>query len=302
MGDHEPVGVIGLGLMGRPVAASIARAGLAVFAWNRSPVTPPDGVALVDSVTELGRRCPTVLVVLPDLPQLAPLLGTQVAGVDRPAPTGLLSAGHRVHTLVVMSTCSPVAVRELAAALAPRGVDVLDAPMSGGVLGAQQATLSIMVGGAAEALERVRPVLDAAASTVTRLGEVGAGSIAKACNQLVVAATLTALAEAMVLAEREGLDRDTVLGVLSGGLAASEVLRQKRHALASDDFTPSGPARYLLKDLGFASDVASVGGGPLPVLGALHTVFEALVAQGLGDLDAAAVLQTVRQWRAHAPQ
>lgn len=285
MDASDPVGVLGLGLMGRPVAASIARAGMSVLAWNRSPVQADDGVTLVESVAELGRRCPTVLVLLPDLPQLEPLLGK-----------GLLETGKVLRTLVIMSTCSPVAVRELAATLAGHGVDVVDAPMSGGVLGAERATLSIMVGGAPQVVERVRPVLAAAGSTITRLGDVGAGSLAKACNQMVVAATLTALAEAMVLAEREGLDRDAVLGVLSGGLAASEVLDQKRHALASDDFTPSGPARYLLKDLGFASDVAAASGITLPLLQALRAVFETLVAQGLGDLDAAAVLQTVRQW------
>lgn len=301
MDPTDPVGVLGLGLMGRPVAASIARAGIPVFAWNRSRIGPIDGVTLVDSVAELGRRCPTVLSLLPDLPQLGPLLGPPVAGAERPVPAGLLGAGHRVRTLVVMSTCSPVAVRELAATLAGLGVDVVDAPMSGGVLGAERATLSIMVGGPREAVERVRPVLAAAGSTVTRLGDVGAGSLAKACNQMVVAATLTALAEAMILAEREGLPRDAVLEVLAGGLAASEVLNQKRHALSTDDFTPSGPARYLLKDLGFASDVAAASGGPLPVLQALRGVFDALVAQGLGDLDAAAVLQTVRQLGLEAP-
>ena len=123
-----------------------------------------------------------------------------------------------------------------------------------------------MVGGAREAVERVRPVLSATGSSVSRLGEVGAGSLAKACNQMVVAATLTALAEAMVLAEREGLDRDAVLGVLSGGLAASEVLHQKRHALASDDFTPSGPGSLPAQGPRLRSDVAAASDGPLPLL------------------------------------
>jgi len=288
--ESEPVGVLGLGLMGRPVAASVARRGIPVLAWNRRPIAPPTGVNLVGSVAELGRRCPTVLVLLPDLPQLIPLL-----------EGGLLEPGHAVRTLVIMSTSSPVAVRELARSLGSSGIDVVDAPMSGGVLGAERATLSIMVGGTEGAVERVRPVLAAAGSTVTRLGEVGAGSLAKACNQMVVAATLTGLAEAMVLAEREGLDRGAVLGVLSGGLAASEVLDQKRHALSTDDFTPSGPARYLLKDLGFATDVADSNGVRLPVLHALREVFATLVEQGLGDLDATAVLQTVRDWRPRAP-
>ena len=108
MHQRQPVGILGLGLMGRPVAASVARAGMPVLAWNRSRVQPDEGVTLVESVAELGRRCPTVLVLLPDLPQLAPLLGTSLAGGEQAASNGLL----------VMSTCSPVAVRELAATLA----------------------------------------------------------------------------------------------------------------------------------------------------------------------------------------
>lgn len=281
-----PVGVLGLGLMGLPVAANLARSGRTVRAWNRRGVGVPADVELLlgdEGLAAVGATCPIVLSLLPDLPPLEAVL---------PA---LLGEGHAVRTLVVMSTVSPVRIAELARELGARGVDVVDAPMSGGVAGAQAGTLSIMVGGAPEPVTAAMPLLHAVGTTVVHLGDVGAGSLAKACNQMVVAGTLTALAEAMVLAERGGLDRTQVLDVLGGGLAASEVLTQKARALATDDFTPSGPARYLLKDLTFARDAAAAAGTALPQLDVLRGLFDTLVADGDGDLDNTAVLDTLRR-------
>lgn len=286
-----PVGVIGLGNMGRPVAVNLAAAGVRVLAWNRRDSglseterdpAGPGTLTLVGDLAELARECAVVLCLLPDLPMLAPLL---------PELTGAESA---LEVLVVMGTVSPVGVAQLAADLAPGGIEVVDAPMSGGVRGAQQATMSILVGGSDEAVARVRPVLEAVGGTVTRLGPVGSGSLAKACNQLVVAGTLAALSEAMILAERGGLDRSAVLDLLGAGMAASEVLEQKRDALARDDFTPTGAARYMLKDLGFARAAAQAQGSRLPQLDTLAAVFERLVADGLGDRDVAVVLEALR--------
>ncbi|GAB95120.1 2-hydroxy-3-oxopropionate reductase [Kineosphaera limosa] len=288
----EAVGVIGLGLMGQPVAANLAAAGHDVRAWNRRDVGLTDAEAhpvgggsirVVDDLADLGRDCPVVLSLLPDLPPLEALLPE------------LLGEGSRVRTLVVMSTVSPVRVAEIARELAARGVTVVDAPMSGGVAGAQAGTLSIMIGGPTGAVTDLDPLFHCVGTTVVRLGDVGAGSLAKACNQMVVAGTLTALAEAMVLAERSGLDRAAVLDILGGGLAASEVLRQKADALATDDFTPSGPTRYLLKDLTFARDAAAASGTSLPQLEVLRDLFDTLVTDGEGDADSAVVLDTLRR-------
>ena len=287
-----PVGVIGLGLMGRPIAVNLAAAGHDVLAWNRRDVglspteTRPDGggsLRVVEDLGELGRACPVVLSLLPDLPPLEALLPE------------LLGEGSQVRTLVVMSTVSPVRVAALAADLAERGVTVLDAPMSGGVAGAEAGTLSIMIGGPSAAVAELDLLFHAIGTTVVRLGDVGAGSLAKACNQMVVAGTLTALAEAMVLAERSGLDRSAVLDILGAGLAASEVLTQKKRALATDDFTPSGPARYLLKDLTFARDAAAARDTALPQLDVLRSLFDTLVTDGEGDADSAVVLDTLRR-------
>ena len=287
-----PVGVIGLGLMGRPIAVNLAAAGHDVLAWNRRDVglspteTRPDGggsLRVVEDLGELGRACPVVLSLLPDLPPLEALLPE------------LLGEGSQVRTLGVMRTVSPVRVAALAADLAERGVTVLDAPMSGGVAGAEAGTLSIRIGGPAATVAELDPLFHLIGTTVVRLGDVGAGSLAKACNQMVVAGTLTALAEAMVLAERSGLDRSAVLDILGAGLAASEVLTQKKRALATDDFTPSGPARYLLKDLTFARDAAAARDTALPQLDVLRSLFDTLVTDGEGDADSAVVLDTLRR-------
>jgi 2-hydroxy-3-oxopropionate reductase len=290
--DASPIGLLGLGLMGRPVAVSLAQAGYDVLAWNRRPVgdSSAGGVRTCDSVAEVGRQCRIVLSLLPDLPQLEPLLEAEPDGT----PGGLLADGSEVQVLVVMSTCSPAGVADLARRLAREGIRVADAPMSGGVAGAEAATLSIMVGASPETYAEIEPVLSAAGTLVRRFGDVGAGSLVKACNQLVVAGTLTSLAEALVLAERHGLDRALVLDTMAGGLAGSAVLDQKREALATDDFAPSGPARYLLKDLRFAGE--GVGEPGLPLLPVLTGVFGRLVERGMGDLDTAAVLDVLRTW------
>jgi 2-hydroxy-3-oxopropionate reductase len=238
------VGLLGLGNMGRPMAANLARAGFEVVGWDIRPVEMPavagaPVATFTPEVSDVGRACSVVICMLPEL--------WMPRGVLRETPDGrpgILADGHVVTHLLVMSTCSPGQVAELAEELAHHGVAVVDAPVSGGVSGAERGELSIMVGADTDAYELVLPVLRAVGRTIECLGPVGAGSITKAANQLVVAATLSALAEAALLAESNGLDRAQVLGVLSGGLAASEVLTQKMHALTMNDFHPTGPAKF----------------------------------------------------------
>ncbi|GAA3818691.1 NAD(P)-dependent oxidoreductase [Streptomyces phyllanthi] len=288
--------------MGLPMAVNLAGAGFDVLAWNRS--RPPldaavsAGCRTADRPAQVAGAARVVLVMLPDLPQVRALLD---------APTGLLAgagsagAGRAMDTLVVMSTVSPVAVRALAEELRPRGIEVVDAPVSGGVSGARDAALSIMAGGTEDAVQRVRPYLAAMGSTVRRMGGIGAGSLAKACNQLVVAGTLVALAEAVVLSERGGLEPAALLEVLAGGLASSEVLAQKRHHLAHSDFTPSGPARYLHKDLGFVLDSADDAHVSLPLAATVAGLYAAVDSGGLGDLDNSVVLRLLREGRLPSP-
>lgn len=281
--------------MGLPMATNLAEAGFDVLAWNRS--RPPldaavaAGCRAADRPAQVAGAARVVLTMLPDLPQVRALLDELLVG---PGSGG-------ADTLVVMGTVSPVAVRALAEELRPRGIEVVDAPVSGGVTGARDASLSIMAGGTADAVERVRPYLAAMGSTVRRMGDTGAGSLAKACNQLVVAGTLVALAEAVVLGERGGLEPAALLDVLAGGLAASEVLTQKRRHLADGDFTPSGPARYLHKDLGFVLHSAADADITLPLSATVAALYAAIDSGGLGDLDNSVVLRLLREGRLHSP-
>jgi 2-hydroxy-3-oxopropionate reductase len=288
---QESVGFIGLGAMGLPMAANLAKADFDVVSWNRShpalEAARTAGCRTVGTPAEVAAEAPVVITMLPDLPQVSDLLE---------ARDGLLAPPERgMDTLIVMGTVSPVRVRALADDLSARGVEVVDAPVSGGVTRAAQATLSIMAGGDEAAYRKVLPYLEAMGGTVRHMGDVGAGSLTKACNQLVVAGTLVALSEAVLLAERGGLDTEALLEVLAGGLARSEVLAQKHHHLAQSDFIPSGPARYLRKDLGFVRDSAADERVRLPLADTVTRLYTLVDAQGFGDLDTSVVLDLLRR-------
>lgn len=272
--------VLGLGNMGLPVAINLSRAGHDVTGANIAPVPAASeaGVAVSTDATEALRDREVVFCLLPDLPYLEPML---------PA---LLDGG--AADLVVMSTISPSAVRGLAERLDGQ-VNVMDACMSGGVAKAEDGSMSIMCGADEAMFERVRPLLDVIGGTVELMGPVGAGAVTKACNQMVVAGTLVALAEATLVAKDNGLDAHHVLQVLGAGLAASELLDQKAAKLADEDFSPSGPAKFLVKDLTFATD--SAGGRDLPSLQVSLDLFTGLTEAGLGDDDNSVVLQYLRQ-------
>jgi 2-hydroxy-3-oxopropionate reductase len=284
------VGFVGLGTMGLPMALNLSRAGFDVVAWNRSPAAceaaRAGGCRTAAGPAGVAAAAPVVITMLPDMPEVRLLLD---------GPSGLLAPGTALDTLVLMGTVSPVAVRELARDLGGRGVAVLDAPVSGGEKLAVAASLSIMVGGEPAAFERVRPYLSAMGTNVRHMGGAGSGSLTKACNQLVVAGTLAALAEAVLLGERGGLDPRDLLAALQGGLASSEVLEQKRHHLVSGDFAGSGATRYLVKDLGFVLEEAAGARVAVPVAGLIAQLYTAVVAQGLGDLDTSAVLELLRR-------
>lgn len=217
-----PVGMVGTGRMGAPMAALLARAGVALSIWSRSGRRPPDcaglEVTMAGSLVQLGHSSRVLLTMVPDLPDVQ-----QVCD----GPDGLLADAEPGTVVVVMGTVSPPRLRGWAATVAARGLRVVDAPVSGGVEGARAGTLSIMVGGAAEDFARLRPLFDVLGKTVRHLGPVGSGQVAKACNQAVVGGTLALLAEAVTLGRRSGLDTEGLLEVLGGGLAGSQALRDK---------------------------------------------------------------------------
>ncbi|WP_115788730.1 NAD(P)-dependent oxidoreductase [Arthrobacter silvisoli] len=285
-------GFVGLGLMGFPMAANLLAAGWDVTGWNRSEAAVSRLAALggqgAGSVEEL-RGQPVIVFMLPDLSYIkdaaAPLLDSW-----RAAPP---AAGTAV---VIMSSVSPTAVRDFGAlvhdASAGNAV-VVDAPVSGGTKGAEEGTLAIMVGAGEADFDRLLPLFSAMGATVRRMGALGAGSLAKACNQLIVGTTTAALAEAAELAERSGMDAAALFEVLSGGLAGSRVLDIVGPRLTAKDYVPTGPAKFMHKDLNFVLESAAASGSAVPMASAGVGLYRELIDQGLGDQDLAVVRQAI---------
>ncbi|HLT85560.1 MAG TPA: NAD(P)-dependent oxidoreductase [Phototrophicaceae bacterium] len=283
------IGLIGTGAMGVPMARRLLDSGARVLVHSRSvkPELRDAGAQYVGSPRELAEQTDTVLVMLPDLPQLEPMLA---------GPESLLAAGRDL-LVMVGSTSSAVRLRELAARVGDTSegrVALMDTPVSGGVEGAARGTLSIMAGGTPEQAERARRAL-APCGTVHHLGPLGAGQVAKACNQMVVAATMLALGEATVLAERSGIAPAKLLEVLGGGYAGSTLLESKKDKLIADEYEPGGIAAYMLKDLGFASDIAEDTDTSTVLLPQVREAYRELVDAGLGDEDLAVVRKFVAQ-------
>lgn len=275
------VSVLGLGPMGMPMARNLLAAGMPTTVWNRTRATAEtlavDGADVADSVADAAADI--VLSVLPDVAPLRALL-------DEGARAAMGAQGT---LLVVMSTTGPEEVRALGRDLAPHGIRVLDAPMSGGVAGAADGSLSLMIGGDADDVARARPVFEVLGGTIIHLGGLGAGSIAKLSNQIVVAGTLASIAEAFGLARASGIDLDQLAEVLGGGLAASAVLSQKRDKLLARDYSLGGSTDNQVKDLLYATtalDQAEVSSRLTPVL---LEAFQDVVARGYGQQDHTAI-------------
>lgn len=289
-GHRKRAGFVGLGLMGAPMAANIAAAGWEVSAWNRSASAfdPLPAVSRVATVAEL-RDEPSIVFMLPDLPFI------EAAAVDlleswraQPPQPGT--------AVVIMSSVSPAHVKQFAETVREASggnAVVIDAPVSGGTVGARNGTLAIMVGASPGDFERLQPLLATMGTTVRRMGPLGSGSLAKACNQLIVGTTTAALAEAAELAERSGMEVEALFDVLSGGLAGSRVLEVVGPRLANKDYTPTGPAKFMHKDLGFVVDSAKSAGSAVPMAAAAIELYAELERQGLGDQDLAVVRQTI---------
>lgn len=284
------VGFVGLGLMGAPMASNIARAGWDVTAWNRSEAVFEglSGVRRAAAVAEL-RDEDTIIFMLPDLPFIeeaaADLLESWRNKAPRPGTA-----------VVVMSSVSPTAVQlfgDTVHEASGGNAAVVDAPVSGGTAGAHSGSLAIMVGGTQSQFEALKPLLETMGTTVRRMGPLGSGSLAKACNQLIVGTTTAALAEAAELAERSGMDVRALFEVLSGGLAGSRVLENVGPRLAAKDYAPTGPAKFMHKDLGFVLTSAQAVGSAVPMASAAIDLYAELKRQGLGDQDLAVVRQAI---------
>ncbi|MGN7978823.1 NAD(P)-dependent oxidoreductase [Microbacterium sp. 22195] len=289
------VGMIGLGSMGAPVAKRIlaARGELVIHARRPQPELVEAGATWSATPRELASRVDVLLSLLPDLPELEALLDSE---------DGLL-AGAGDLLILIGSTSSAPAVRDLAERLHAQTdgrVRVVDCPVSGGEDGAKAGTLSIMLGGDDPDDVALAADVLAPCGTPVHLGPLGAGEVAKACNQLVVSATILALGEATVLADRSGLDLDRMWRLLAGGYAGSRLLEARRDKLVSGDDSPSGMAKYMVKDLGFASDIAAATGTRAALLPALRAAFDEIVDAGLGERDISVTRRLTAQRGAHA--
>lgn len=286
MNDKPVVGFIGLGVMGEPMARNVLKAGFRLVVHNRSrgkvDALVAAGAEAGGSPRGVAERAKIVLMCLPDAPDVQKVMA---------GPDGVLAGISPGQVIVDMSTSSASLARELAAQVAALGATLLDAPVSGGEIGAKQGTLSIMVGGDLAALERARPVLLAMGKTIVHVGEAGAGQVCKSCNQIVVALTMAGVAEALLLAAKAGVDPAKVREVLLGGAAQSRVLEQHGQRMLDRNFAPGFRARLQHKDLRLALGAGRDFGSPLPLTSLVHEFFTGLVATGRGDLDHAALYE-----------
>lgn len=281
------IGFIGLGVMGRPMAENLLRAGHELTVHSRSP-GPVDalveqGAARGANAADVAAAADVVITMLPDSSDVA-AVGSEV--IEAASPGALL---------IDMSTISPAVARELAGAARARSLGMLDAPVSGGDIGARDGTLSIMVGGEPDDFERARPIFEVLGSTITHLGPAGSGQIAKACNQVLVAVTIEAISEALVLGSKAGVDPAALLDVLSGGIGANKLMEVRRRNFIEHEFTPGFRTRLHAKDLRIALDEAREAGVALPATALVSQFLNALIAAGRGDEDHSSLLTVLER-------
>ncbi len=285
MSQPLTVGYIGLGLMGKSIARNIHKAGFPLVVHNRSRAAVDElvaeGAAAAFSPAEVASKVDVVFTNLPDSPDVE-----QVAL----GPKGIIEGARAGLILVDNSTIKPATARSIAKVLGEKGVQCLDAPVSGGDIGARNGTLAIMVGGEAQALERVRPVLQAMGKTITHVGEAGAGQIAKAANQIMVAAQMVAMGELMIFARKAGADPQKVVEAIKGGAAQCWTLDVKPPRLFAGNRQPGFKAYMQAKDLGIILETARTYGIPLPSAAVDAQLFNAMLQMDMANLDNSAVI------------
>jgi 2-hydroxy-3-oxopropionate reductase len=290
------VGFIGLGVMGSPMAVNLAKAGHRVTGFNRSPEKTAALVAAggrsATSVAETVAGAEVVALMLPDTPDVDAVLN---------APDGVLATAQPGTLVIDFSTIRPDSSVGFAASARTHGIGFLDAPVSGGEVGAVNAALSVMVGGDVEDFDRGRPILEAVGATVVHVGPSGSGQTVKAANQLMVAANIQALAEAVVLLRAQSVDLAAALTVLGGGLAGSRVLETKGPAMAQAAYTPGFRLALHHKDLGIVRDSARAAGVALPLAALVGELVGSSVANGDGALDHSALLRGVERLSGQQP-
>jgi 2-hydroxy-3-oxopropionate reductase len=290
----ERVGFVGLGIMGKPMATNLMDAGYKLTVHNRSPEKANElgeaGASVANSPKEVAENADIIITMLPDSPQVSEV----VAGEE-----GVLEGITEGSLIVDMSTISPVVTEELSEAVKEKDASMLDAPVSGGDVGAIEGTLSIMVGGEQADFHRAKPLFEAMGKTITHVGPVGAGQVTKAANQVVVALTIEAVCEALVLGSAGGVAPEKILDVLSGGLAGNKVMEVKREKFLSHRFDPGFRSELHHKDLGIALAAGREYGVVLPVTAIVDQMLLAMRKKGWGGEDHSALLRVIEDLSQH---
>ncbi len=288
MTEKLKVGYIGLGIMGKAMARNILKAGFTVVVHNRSREAVKElvaeGAIEAFSPKEVAAQVDVVFTNLPDSPDVE-----QVAL----GPDGVIEGAQASLIFVDNSTIKPATARKIAAQLAEKGVLCLDAPVSGGDIGAQQGTLAIMVGGPSIALEKVMPIFEVIGKKITHVGDIGAGQIAKACNQVMVAAQMVAMGELLILAKKAGADPEKVVAAIQGGAAQCWALDVKPERLFAGNRNPGFKAYMQAKDLAIVVDTAREYGIPMPGNAVNTQLFNAMLEMGMREMDNSAVVGVI---------
>ena len=284
------IGYIGLGIMGKSIARNILNAGFEVVVHNRSRQSVRElvgeGAIEAHSPSEVAGKVDVVFTNLPDSPDVE----TVALGAD-----GIIEGAHQGLIYVDNSTIKPATARLVGQRLAEVGVIMLDAPVSGGDVGAKQGALTVMVGGPADALEKVMPVLQATGKTITHVGGLGDGQIAKAANQIMVAAQMVAMGELLILAQKTGADPRKVVQAIKGGAAGCWTLDNKPQRLFAGNREPGFKAYMQAKDLGIVMDTAREYGVTLPSTAVNTQLFNAMLEMGMRELDNSAVIGVIEK-------
>jgi len=283
MKKDKIIGFIGLGIMGKPMAKNLIKAGYKLMVNNKETAAMDEVAAAgAEKATqqEIGKKCDVVLTMLPNSPQVKEVMLTEGGVADNMRPGTVF---------IDMSSINPVASKEIAAVLAKKNIEMLDAPVSGGEPKAIDGTLSFMVGGKQEVFDEYKDLLGAMGSSVVRCGDVGAGNTTKLANQIIVACNIRALAEALTLAQKAGVDPNMVFAAIKGGLAGSTVMNAKAPMMISGNDKPGFKIDLHIKDLNNVLDCAHSVGAPVPMTASVQEVLEWLHNNGCGQADHSAI-------------
>ncbi|HYD19340.1 MAG TPA: 2-hydroxy-3-oxopropionate reductase [Patescibacteria group bacterium] len=286
----EKLGFIGLGIMGLPMAINLRKAGYSVAAWNRTAIRGEPlaelGGTICESAKEVAENADIIFTCVSDTPDVEHVI----------FGAGGIIGGLRAGSVVVdMSTISPEATRDFAKRLAAKNIEMLDAPVSGGETGAIAGTLSIMCGGKPDVFTRVKPYFEKMGKNIIHVGDHGAGQVAKACNQVVIAVTIEAVAEALLLAEKSGVDAAKVRDALLGGFAGSKVLDIHGNRMLTNNFAPGFKAQLHRKDMGIVMETAKKAGLALPAATLATLNLDAVIKNGDGELDSSAIYKVLKK-------